>query len=87
MAATPFPDSVVRAAFRRARGQCECTGCKGNKGRCSAVFNYDERSTSDDDTGWQADHIDPDGPPTLPNCRILCVPCHKNTPTYGVGAQ
>ena len=27
------------------------------------------------------------GEPVLENCRILCMECHKNTPSYGTGQQ
>lgn len=80
-----FPEKTVRVRFDLiAKGRCECEGCKHHKGRCGAVFTYDERGTADDDGAWQADHVDPDGDESIKNCRILCVPCHKKTDTYGV---
>jgi 5-methylcytosine-specific restriction endonuclease McrA len=34
---------------------------------------------------WEADHIFPERGNGIENCRILCIECHKNTPTYGTG--
>ncbi len=80
-----FPDSTVRIRFYFvAQSRCECQGCKHHEGRCQAEFTYDERGTADDDGAWQAEHDDPGGGSGIMNCRILCVPCHKETPTYGL---
>ena len=79
-----FDEKTVKLRFDYfAEGKCECTGCKVHEGHCTATFTYDERGTADDDGAWQADHFDPNGNDTAMNCRILCVPCHKATPTYG----
>jgi hypothetical protein len=80
----PFEENTVKLRFHGiAKGQCECDGCEHHEDRCEATFTYDERGTADDDGAWQADHIDPDDGNLVLNCRILCVPCHKNTLTYG----
>jgi hypothetical protein len=78
-----FPEDVVKKVFGIVGGRCECRGCVHHSGQCVATFRYHERATSDDHRGWQADHEDPNGGSTHANCRIMCVPCHKNTPTYG----
>ena len=79
-----FPEKTVKLRFEFfARGRCECEGCQWHNGRCETEFTYDERGLADDDGAWQAEHDDPDGNDTVMNCRILCVPCHKETPTYG----
>jgi len=74
-----FPEDIVRAAFERCGGQCECElhGC-GHKGECPQIFTYEDRATSNQ-KGWQAHHRKPvkdGGLPTLENCQILCVSCH-----------
>lgn len=53
-------------------------------GRCKEKFTYAQRG--DADKGWHAHHVTPnaqDGPDTVENCRILCIPCHKKTDSYG----
>ena len=83
-----FSEDTVKRAFGRAKGQCECwrKTC-GHDGRCKASFTYSQRSTSGNDKGWQANHVLSSGPggggDGLENCEILCVPCHKNTRSYG----
>ena len=83
MAREEFKEITVQVCFYAAGGKCECTGCDLHDGPCDAEFTYDERGTAEDEGAWQADHIDPDGGNGSENCRILCVPCHKETPTYG----
>jgi 5-methylcytosine-specific restriction endonuclease McrA len=48
---------------------------------------WDARGQDASPNGWEAHHIDPAGEPVLENCRILCMECHKNTPSYGTGQQ
>lgn len=59
-----FSKQVKRDAFLRANGKCEVPWC------CARLtvgkFHYD--------------HVIPDalgGDPTLENCAVICVPCHK----------
>lgn len=82
--ASPFPDDVVRQAFARSRGQCECkrTSHRHGSPRCPARLVW-ERRGYDGPGGWEAHHINANDPPTLSNCEILCQPCHKATETYG----
>lgn len=57
-----FSVSVQRAAAKRSNGLCE--GC--GQPLVIGQYNYD--------------HDKPDGlggEPTLENCKVLCVPCHK----------
>jgi 5-methylcytosine-specific restriction endonuclease McrA len=72
-----FPEEVKKAAYNRAGGKCECTrsGCN-HSGRCNASLSG----------GWHAHHIHAsslDGHDGLSNCEALCIPCHKNTQSYG----
>lgn len=57
-----FSVSVRKQAAARAKGHCEACGKKLAVGE----FHYD--------------HDTPDGlggEPTLENCKVLCLPCHK----------
>ena len=77
-----FTPEVVREAFLRAKGRCECRrlDCKGHGRssltlssgdlRCSRTFFFPERRVK-----WLATVIDPSGPYTLENCEILCMQC------------
>ncbi len=78
-----FSEEIVRAAFERCGGQCECdlNGCGHVAGYCPQLFTYEDRATSDRE-GWQAHHIVPvseNGPAILQNCQILCMSCHVTT--------
>jgi len=57
-----IPGKVKRAAFLRADGHCEYCGINL---RCKPV-NFDHFISCDQG-----------GQPTLENCRLACVPCHK----------
>ena len=57
-----FRASVKIAALKRADGKCEGCGLPLTLGK------------------YACDHINPDGltgEPTLENCRVLCIGCHK----------
>lgn len=63
MSRREFPVKVKMQAAVRANGKCERCGVKIPAG------------------GFHFDHHDPDGlggEPTLANCRVLCIPCHKD---------
>ncbi len=58
----------------RAGGRCECTMTVcGHKGRCTTQLT----------SGWEAHHRSAEGPDNLGNLTAMCVPCHKNTRTFG----
>jgi len=79
-----FNPFLVGLHFVSVGGQCECEGCfPGHYGRCSARFTLSDRATSDSDFGWQADHRWGAWSNDATNLRILCVDCHKRTPSYG----
>lgn len=80
-----FEEDVVKQRFKDMNGRCECERkvC-GHAGRCRRTFTYRDRTTSDDNYGWQANHRRSSGGGGYGNCEILCVPCHKNTASYGV---
>jgi len=57
-----FSTAVKRDAAARANGKCE---------ECGARLPYG---------GFHFDHVIPDGlggEPTLDNCAVLCLPCHR----------
>jgi 5-methylcytosine-specific restriction endonuclease McrA len=82
-----FPLPVVQRAWQRAGGRCECVRKKcGHTGRCNKQLVWDNRGNNGARGAWEAHHVTASGaggPDTLSNCEILCVDCHKNTPTYG----
>ena len=74
-----FPDSVVEAAWKRAKGRCECRRTThdhtiphgiqltwGNRGR-------------EGKGAWEAHHKVRGGSDTVSNCEILFWDCHKKT--------
>jgi len=79
----PFPDEIVRQAFIRANGRCECERSSCNhQGQCNKSLIFSDRGR-ETPSGWEAHHRWAGGPPTLSNCEILCTSCHKNTRSYG----
>lgn len=82
-----FSDAVVRARFEFAGKRCECTsGDCGHDGRCDQEFEWEDRGTADNYDAWQAHHWVAQsigGEDHVLNCRILCVPCHKKTKSFG----
>jgi len=79
-----FPPEVVKAAWDRAGGKCECERiiC-GHVGKHNKELDWESRGNDKAKGCWEAHHIDANAPPVLSNCEILCCPCHKNTKTYG----
>jgi len=78
-----FPESVVKQAWDRSGGRCECRRTThGHSGRCSRTLLWPSRG-KETSYGWEAHHINANGPDTLSNCEILCQDCHKKTRTYG----
>lgn len=80
-----FPQSVIDDAWMRAGARCECTRqCPNHSGaRCNKVLDPKNQTPRME---WHAHHVvsqDAGGVDTLENCEILCVPCHKNTESYG----
>lgn len=62
MSRREFPAKVRKAAEKRCAGKCETCGVKLPVG------------------GYHFDHDVADGlggEPTLENCKVLCLPCHK----------
>jgi len=83
-----FSSSVIAAAWQRAGGRCECcrSTCSHGFYRCNKALNWYARGNDYDPGGWEAHHkaaVASGGSDALSNCEILCIPCHKNTRTYG----
>lgn len=82
-----FRDDILRKAFNRAGGRCECEArACGHEGRCRKTFSWDDRATTDNDDGWQGHHMTAEsagGSDGVSNCKILCVACHKRTESFG----
>ena len=68
-----FSKQVRRDAFARANGRCE--GWLSNGTMCLAKLTVGK---------FHYDHVIPDahgGEPTLGNCQVICVACHKDKTT------
>lgn len=75
--AQPFPVIEVQKAWDHANGCCECTDeSHGHEGRCGQRC-IQPMQGGPNIGGWEAEAIDPEGPLTAENCRIVCSKCHK----------
>jgi hypothetical protein len=75
-----FSDEVVRKAWRRADGKCECR--RKSHGhhyiRCNKKLSRGNRGREGWGK-WEAHHISSSGGNGLSNCEILCWDCHSRT--------
>lgn len=83
-----FSDTTVFAAWKRSGGRCECRNgkCGHYKWGCNSKLVWEYRGLDFLPGAWEAHHIIPvskGGRDTVENCQILCIDCHKNTPSYG----
>ena len=74
-----FPHALVWQAYEQCEHRCECIApyCDHDgdeAGRCTQFLRWLAQGQDVAD-GWQAHHIDPDGPPYISNIRILCTNC------------
>lgn len=82
-----FSRNVVLEAWERSGGRCEC--CRktcGHLSRCNKKLKWEDRGDDDSSYGWEAHHktaVASGGKDIASNCEILCIPCHKNTGSYG----
>jgi hypothetical protein len=76
----PFPEEVVKQAFERAGGQCECT--RRTHGHfyipCGRPLVSKNRGRVGEG-GWEVHHITSYGGDVLSNCEILCWDCYERT--------
>jgi len=76
---TEKPSEKLRIdVLTRSGGRCECVmkTC-GHSGRCTAMLRGQ----------WELHRINTNGEYTMSNVIGLCQMCHRNTPSYGVGAR
>jgi 5-methylcytosine-specific restriction endonuclease McrA len=74
-----FSETTKGEAFKRAGGQCECR-------RASCTVHTSMRCPTRLTGNWHAHHrtaVASGGNDSLSNCEALCIPCHKQTETYG----
>lgn len=85
-----FSDTVVKLAWNRSGGRCEC--CRSShlhslySDRCNKLLSWNARGIDNSPYGWEAHHrtaVSSGGTDTLSNCEILCIECHKKTGSYG----
>jgi hypothetical protein len=73
----PFSDHLVKQAWMRSGGRCECTrATHGHPGRCNKSLLELYRGELDTQAGWEAlsksgSYLD------LSDCEILCRGCQK----------
>lgn len=74
-----FSADVVKAAFIRSDGECECVKNNHNhSGRCNNLITYNMKGM-DLPGGWEVYQIDSNKPPVVTNCRIICMECFKSS--------
>lgn len=82
-----FSESVVKAAWMRANGKCECARVTcGHVRRCNKQLVWENRGKEGCRGAWEAHHVtavSSGGADICSNCQILCLDCHKNTRSYG----
>ena len=76
-----FSEKVLREAFSRSGGRCECRRASHRHGdqRCPKTLAW--TSHGKEPEGWEAHHIAAEGPDTASNCEILCFSCLRATST------
>jgi hypothetical protein len=73
-----FPEDVIRQAWERSGGQCECTRRthKHFYTPCGKSLRWEKRGEVTGG-GWEARHLNAAGGDTLFNCEIFCIECHE----------
>jgi hypothetical protein len=79
----PFSDSIIKQAWKRAGGMCECKRLShGHQNmRCSQELAFYNQCGKGIDA-WEAYHLDPSGGDILTNCEILCLKCLKKIRSF-----
>jgi peptide deformylase len=82
---TPFPDEVMRQAWERANGQCECTrsACNHPVQPHGRQLTWDQQGKADSIQGWVAHRKEANQQPTLENCQVLCMECSNSVASNG----
>lgn len=75
-----FSNLIVKTAWERCRGNCECTDTQhSHSGRCRHPLMWFRRGINIDG-GWEAQHITPieeGGTDGMINCKIVCIDCYQ----------
>jgi hypothetical protein len=76
-----FSNEVLREAWQKAGGQCECTRRTHRHFYipCGRSLNWEKRDNVTSG-GWQARYINAFAGDTPANCEILCMECHEALP-------
>ncbi|MEW5951086.1 MAG: HNH endonuclease signature motif containing protein [Elusimicrobiota bacterium] len=79
-----FPESIIKEAWQRANGRCECRRKEHNHLyiRCNKELVWENRGRENGRGAWEAHHrisVESGGDNTLSNCEILCWDCHSKT--------
>lgn len=77
----PFPEDVIKEAFKRSGGRCECTSDHDGDVNAPHLEGRCRRTFSEEFGGWIAHHkvsIINGGDNSLENCEIICDGCHKH---------
>jgi hypothetical protein len=74
-----FSDEVLRQAWKRSGGKCECQVRTHSHGfnQCSELLGWDKRGQREAE-GWEAGYrtsVDAGGDESLANCEIRCWEC------------
>jgi len=79
-----FPEDVVKRAWTRAGGCCECRRATHRHPyvRCGKELVWENRGRETGRGAWETHHIvsqEAGGESTYSNCEILCWDCHSRT--------
>lgn len=75
----PFPEAVVKEAFKRSGGRCECTRSHEGDDNAPHFGGRCPRTFSELYGGWVPFHkvsLINGGDNSLENCEIICEACH-----------
>ncbi len=75
-----FSDEVIRQAWERSSGQCECRRRTHSHFYvpCGKALDWAKRA-EDTRGGWQAHALHVSGGESLANCEILCIDCYQSS--------
>lgn len=74
----PFSDYIVKQAWVRSGGRCECISkTHGHARMCRKKLLELYRGDDESDCGWEARSISGSYPEVLADCEILCWDCQE----------
>lgn len=74
----PFSDDVIKRAWDRSGGTCECTKTTHGHGRvCRKRLLEQYRGDDESDSGWEAQSISGADTNDLDDCEIRCWDCFE----------